>query len=205
MEPGARQKKLPHSGFPFMQAAPLLFMFRRPWHIKTGMRKTHSSFRVGAAGGTRPALYAAPSTFGSPHGRLGPQPARQHTVLSHCGCALPGPSPLCPFIAHKNWNEIRLIPVFSLVRPTGLEPVRPADTSTSSLPVCQFQHSRTSDRFQFFVNNNILLASGMFVNIFLGNRAGFYYGSGEGISLKENGRVWGPGTHPNPNKKWQKG
>ncbi len=32
--------------------------------------------------------------------------------------------------------------LFSLVRPTGLEPVRPADTSTSSLPVCQFQHSR---------------------------------------------------------------
>ena len=44
--------------------------------------------------GTRPALYTAPSTFGSPHGRLGPQPVRQLTGLSHCGCALTGPSPI---------------------------------------------------------------------------------------------------------------
>ena len=36
-----------------------------------------------------------------------------------------------------------MLSFFLLVRPTGLEPVRPADTSTSSLPVCQFQHSRT--------------------------------------------------------------
>ena len=67
-------------------------------------------------------------------------------------------------------------PIFlSLVRPTGLEPVRPADTSTSSLPVCQFQHSRTSYHFQFFVNDNILLASDMFVNTFLRNRTGFSF------------------------------
>ena len=81
-------------------------------------------------------------------------------------------------------------PIFlSLVRPTGLEPVRPADTSTSSLPVCQFQHSRTSDRskkiFQFFVNDNILLVSGMFVNIFLGNRAGFSFETTEESGMTE--------------------
>ena len=87
----------------------------------------------------------------------------------------PGSESLMTIHEIKNWNEIKLIPVFQLVRPTGLEPVRPADTSTSSLPVCQFQHSRTSDRFQFFVNDIILLGSGMFVNIFLGNRAGFSF------------------------------
>ena len=87
----------------------------------------------------------------------------------------PGSESLMAIHEIKNWNEIKPIPVFQLVRPTGLEPVRPADTSTSSLPVCQFQHSRTSYHFPFFVNDNILLASDMFVNTFLRNRTGFSF------------------------------
>ena len=97
-------------------------------------------------------------------------------------------------------------PIFlSLVRPTGLEPVRPADTSTSSLPVCQFQHSRTSDRFQFFVNDIILLGSGMFVNIFLGNRAGFSFETTEERGMTEAESMGIPRTHTYSYKKCEKG
>ena len=97
----------------------------------------------------------------------------------------PGSESLMAMHEIKNWNEIKPIPVFELVRPTGLEPVRPADTSTSSLPVCQFQHSRTSYHFPSFVNDNILLVSGMFVNIFLGNRAGFSFETAEESGMTE--------------------
>lgn len=42
----------------------------------------------------------------------------------------------------KKARRKRYVACDELVRLTGLEPVRPEDTSTSSLPVYQFQHSR---------------------------------------------------------------
>ena len=43
---------------------------------------------------------------------------------------------------NKKARRKRYVACDELVRLTGLEPVRPEDTSTSSLPVYQFQHSR---------------------------------------------------------------
>ena len=45
-------------------------------------------------------------------------------------------------IVLKKRTSEQILLCSDVVRLTGLEPVRPEDTSTSSLPVYQFQHSR---------------------------------------------------------------
>ena len=50
---------------------------------------------------------------------------------------------------------------FFVVRATGLEPVRPWDTSTSSLPVYQFQHARIF--CTYFLRLSIIRRNGRFV------------------------------------------